>query len=88
MTPERGHDSDMGETARGWRIEDGDSGPTLVVTGPWTAEVATRLATGDVVGLDLNYAHGFGEPSLEFLDVWPLRRPRLLLRTRWRARRP
>jgi len=31
-----------------------------------------------MVGLDLNYAHGFGEPSLEFLDVWPLRRLRVL----------
>jgi hypothetical protein len=71
----------MRDTAQGYRIEDGDDGRTLVVTGLWTAEVETLLATGAVVGLDLNYALGFGEPSLEFLDAWPLRRLHVLDRS-------
>lgn len=30
--------------------------------------------SGEADGLVLNYAHGFQQPSLEFLDEWPIRR--------------
>jgi hypothetical protein len=38
---------------------------TLVVTGAWTLEAEQILIQQGVDGLDLNYAHGFCEASLE-----------------------
>ena len=32
------------------------------------------FVSGEADGLVLNYAHGFQEPSLDFLDQWPIRR--------------
>lgn len=45
-----------------------------MVVGPWTPEAAALVAEGFVDGLVLNYARGFQELDLEFLDAWPLRR--------------
>lgn len=45
----------------------------LVVTGPWTAEATAAVRAGLVDRLVLNYALGFGEPSLNFLTGFPLR---------------
>ena len=54
-------------------IEDGENGRALVVTGPWTPKTERIVASGKVDGLVLNYARGFVEPNLKFLDAWPLR---------------
>ena len=43
-------------------------GQDVVVTGDWTADAIAALASPEVDGLTLNYAVGFREPSLEFLD--------------------
>jgi hypothetical protein len=62
-------------------IDEAPEGRVLVVTGPWSSEAAEVLARGDVDGLVLNYARGFVEPNLEFLDSWPIRRLNVLDRT-------
>jgi internalin A len=59
-------------------IEETPEGWALVVTGPWSKDTAKPLARGDVDGLVLNYARGFVERSLEFLDSWPIRRLNVL----------
>ena len=59
----------------GYVLEDSPEGRTLVVTGPWSGEAAGVLARTVVNGLVLNYARGFCEDSLEFLDGrWGVRR--------------
>jgi len=45
----------------------------MVITGPWTSRNAKAVASGKVDRLVLNYALGFEEPSLDFLDGLPLR---------------
>lgn len=45
----------------------------MVVTGSWTVEAATAVRDGEVDRLVLNYALGFDEPSLTFLEGLPLR---------------
>jgi internalin A len=60
---------------RRYVFEDSPEGRWLVVTGPWSDEAAGALARGEADGLVLNYARGFCEPSLDFLDGgWPVRR--------------
>jgi len=68
-----------GET--GFLIEDGTDSRTLVVTGDWTGRAAKALRAGDADGLILNYARGYREPDLTFLEDWPLRRLQVLART-------
>jgi hypothetical protein len=53
----------------------------LVVTGPWSREAAACLTAGGADGLTLNYARGFAESDLDFLDEWPVRRLDVLDRT-------
>ncbi|MEA2495924.1 MAG: hypothetical protein QOJ29_3835 [Thermoleophilaceae bacterium] len=65
----------------GWVIEDGDDGRRLVVTGRWTPEAAAAVASGDVDELWLNYARGFAEPDLDFIQDWPLLRLLVIART-------
>lgn len=50
-------------------IEDAAEGRSLVVTGSWSSEVARRASQDDVPCLVLNYARGFSEPNLEFLNA-------------------
>ncbi len=53
----------------------------LVVTGDWTDRAARVLRSGQADGLILNYARGYRERSLDFLQDWPLRRLEVLART-------
>jgi len=70
----------MQDESLGYRIDEHELGRTLVVTGAWTADAARVLDRGDVDGLTLNYALGFSEPTLDFLDGWPIRRLNVLAR--------
>jgi hypothetical protein len=65
----------------GFRIERSAFGDTLVVTDKFTAEASSVLYSGSVAGLDLNYALGFKNTDLEFIEPWPITRIRLLART-------
>jgi internalin A len=67
--------------ATGFVIEDGPGGRTLVVTGNWTYRTAEVLSSGDADGLVLNFARGYREPNLGFLQDWPVRRLQVLART-------
>jgi hypothetical protein len=59
-------------------IEDRPEGRALVVTGPWSDKIERALVDAAVTGLDLNYARGYRERDLEFLDDWPVRRLHVL----------
>jgi len=63
--------ADCGE---GYLIEDQPDGRTLVVTGRWTPEASAAVERPDVDGLSLNYARGYAEPDLSFIEPWPIRR--------------
>jgi hypothetical protein len=54
-------------------IEDMPEGRTLVVTGAWTSDAERVVETGEVDRLWLNYARGYMQPDLSFLDAWPVR---------------
>ena len=74
----------MGQIVRegpGFRVESGELGDTLVVTDRFTAEAARLLESGSVSGLDLNYAKGFENSDLEFVDAWSVTRVSVLART-------
>jgi hypothetical protein len=58
-----------------------EHGTDLVVTGDWSPATAKALSSGKADGLVLNYAKGYRERSLGFLQDWPLRRIRILART-------
>lgn len=62
----------------GYVLEDTPEGRALVVTGPWSDDAERVLVRGEADGLVLNYARGFREGSLEFLDRWAIRRLNLL----------
>lgn len=68
-------------TDQGYVLEPNADGYALVVTGPWTAGAAARVLERDITGLTLNYARGFQERSLGFLDTWPLAELTVLART-------
>jgi hypothetical protein len=66
-------------TRAGYIIEDAPAGRTLVVTGAWSDEAGEALARGEADGLVLNYARGFSEGNLDFLDgTWGVRRLNIL----------
>jgi Leucine-rich repeat (LRR) protein len=62
-------------------VETEDGFTFLVVRGPWTEDCRRFVSEGRVDALRLNYALGYQERSLEFLESWPLRRLDLLSRT-------
>ena len=64
-----------------YRIEDSALGTTLVATGAWNDDAAAVLRAGRVDGLDLNYAKGFTDTDLAFIEDWPIKRLSLLART-------
>jgi hypothetical protein len=64
MTPAAGY------VRENFRLEDTPKGRTLVVTGPWSDDAEGVLVRGEADGLVLNYARGFREGNLEFLDRW------------------
>lgn len=62
-------------------VEDTGEGRTLVVTGAWSKDAGEALARGDADGLVLNYARGFHEDNLDFLDGrWNVHRLNILHR--------
>lgn len=65
---------DASEASDGFVIEDRPEGRTLVVTGAWTSKTRSALGVDGVECLCLNYARGFSEPDLEFLEALPVRR--------------
>lgn len=69
------------EEGPSFRIERSAVGATLVATERWTAEAADALRSGRADGLDLNYAKGFKNTDLAFMEDWPLKRVSLLART-------
>ena len=66
---------------RGYVIEDQPGGRTLIVTGRWSQEAEAAVRQPDVDGVWLNYARGYCEPDLSFLDGWPIKRLLVLDRT-------
>lgn len=63
-------------------IEETAEGRNLVVTGDWSAAAVMALLGGSADGLTLNYARGYRERSLDFLqEGWPVRRLHILART-------
>jgi hypothetical protein len=58
-----------------------ESGTDLVVTGDWSPAAAKALSIGTADGLVLNYAKGYRERTLDFLEDWPISRIRILART-------
>jgi hypothetical protein len=62
-------------------IEDRPEGRTLVVTGRWDKAAEAAIARPDVEGVWLNYARGYSEPDLSFVDAWPIRRLSLIDRS-------
>jgi hypothetical protein len=69
------------ESGPGYEIDVDAEGRILVVTGDWSPEAASLVSRGEVDGLTLNYARGYRERSLDFLEDWPLRRLDILART-------
>jgi hypothetical protein len=69
------------EHGDGYRIEVGEDGTTLVVTGGWSDAAAQALESGRADGLLLNYALGFKNTDLAFLREWGLKRLWILART-------
>jgi hypothetical protein len=65
----------------GFLIERDVDGDTLVITDRFTDKAAQILRSGTVSGLDLNYAKGFKDTDLEFIEEWPITRLSLLART-------
>jgi hypothetical protein len=62
-------------------LETTDTGTDLVVTGEWSTAAAQALADGRADGLVLNYAKGFREQPLDFIDGLPIRKLDLLARS-------
>jgi internalin A len=62
-------------------IEDRPEGRTLVVTGRWGKAAEAAVERPDVDGVWLNYARGYSEPDLSFVDTWPIRRLSLIDRS-------
>ena len=49
-------------------LENTPEGVNLVVTGDWSSKARDALSSGEADGLDLNYAKGFRERDLRFLE--------------------
>lgn len=62
-------------------IEDGTEGKDLVVTGEWTHSARKALERGRADGLVLNYARGFHEQPIGFIEGLPIRRLNVLARS-------
>ncbi len=62
-------------------IGETDGRRDLVVTGDWTEDIALLLSSGSIQSLALNYARGFKERTLDFIDDWPITGLDILART-------
>ena len=58
-----------------------DQGVDLVVTGDWSVAAREALLTGLADGLVLNYAKGFRERPIDFIEGLPIRKLDLLARS-------
>ena len=56
-------------------------GTTLVLTGAWAPEAENALLSGEADGLEVNYARGSRERTLDFIGAWPIRWLRIIGRT-------
>jgi hypothetical protein len=65
----------------GYELVQGPDGTDLVVTGDWSQQAREMITTGLADGLVLNYAKGFRERDLRFLEHLPLKRLDILART-------
>lgn len=65
----------------GFQLEVQPGWTVLKVTDTWTGEAAAMAASGQVDELRLNYAWGFKEPTLDFIDDWPLKK--IFVLARW-----
>jgi hypothetical protein len=61
-------------TSSGFTVSPRKDGVEMVVTGRWSPEAGLALQISKVDSLVLNYALGFDEPDLSFLDGQPLRK--------------
>jgi len=64
-----------------FRLVAGEHGTDLVVTGDWSSQARKEILDGNADGLVLNYAKGFRERDLRFIEGLPLRRLDILART-------
>lgn len=71
----------MSREPSNYRIEEDAGIRNLVVTGRWTLDAARLVEDGEVDRVTLNYALGFSEPDLDFLDAWPIRQLDILDRS-------
>ena len=62
-------------------IEQRAAGPTLVVTGRWSAQARNALLDGRADGLVLNYALGFVQEPIDFIEGLPIKRLEILARS-------
>jgi hypothetical protein len=66
------NDDMAGESRDRYVIEDYPVGRTLVVKGRWTPAATKAVQRPDVTRVVLNYASGYQEPDLSFIDAWPI----------------
>lgn len=62
-------------------LERGNQGMDLVVTGEWSSAAREALESGRADGLVLNYARGFREQPIDFIEGLPIRKLDLLARS-------
>jgi hypothetical protein len=58
----------------GYAIEQTVDGHTLIVTDKWTSAASAAVERPDVDAVWLNYARGYSEPDLSFVEAWPIKR--------------
>lgn len=63
-----------------YTLEKTEDGVDLIVMGDWSREMFQSIECGQADGLVLNYARGFREKDLRFIEGLPIRRLNLLAR--------
>jgi internalin A len=63
-----------------YELQETEAGTDLIIKGGWNQAAATVLE-GHADGLVLNYAKGFNEHGLRFLESWPITRLTILDRS-------
>ncbi len=58
-------------TSESYRIEHGEFGKRMVLTGPWGPSLLGAAGREEISELELNYAHGWKGDDLEFLKDFP-----------------
>jgi hypothetical protein len=64
----------------GFELEEQGGWTTMKITDAWTSDASRMAASGRVDELLLNYAWGFKEPDLAFIQKWPIKGIRVLAR--------